>query len=110
MKSNINIGIIGVPSSAGARQNGQERAPQSFRRAGLIENLHSAGLEVADLGDLPEFRFQPDQLHPKAQNLQPVVEVVKGVAKQVEGAVRDNAIPIVLGGDARLHWVFLPDW
>jgi arginase len=96
------IGIIGVPSSAGARQTGQERAPQSFRRAGFIENLHSVGLEVSDFGDLPEVPFQPDQQHPKAQNLQLVVEVVKRVANQVDVALRDNAIPVVLGGDCTI--------
>ena len=61
------ICIIGVPSSAGARRTGQERAPQSFRRAGFIEQLHSAGLEVIDMGDLSEVAFRPDQQHPKAQ-------------------------------------------
>ena len=96
------IGIIGVPSSVGARQTGQERAPQSFRRAGFIENLHSVGLEVSDFGDLPEVPFQPDQQHPKAQNLQLVVEVVKRVANQVDVALRDNAIPVVLGGDCTI--------
>jgi arginase len=96
------IGIIGVPSSAGARQSGQEEAPQLFRQAGFIENLHSVGLEVNDYGDLPEVPYQPDQQHPKSQNLQLVVEVVNRVANQVEGALRDNAIPIVIGGDCTI--------
>ncbi len=96
------IGIIGVPSSAGARRTGQERAPQAFRQAGFIEHLQSAGLEVIDFGDPPEVLFQPDQQHPKAQNLQLVVDVAKRVANQVEGAVRDNALPIVLGGDCTI--------
>jgi arginase len=96
------IGIIGVPSSAGARRTGQEQAPQSFRQAGLIENLQSSGLEVSDFGDLAEVPFQPDRQHPQAQNLQLVVAVVKRVAKQVESAVRDNAIPVVLGGDCTI--------
>ena len=96
------IGIIDVPSSAGARRTGQERAPQAFRQAGFIEHLQSAGLEVIDFGDLPEVPFRPDQQHPKAQNLQLVVDVAKRVANQVEGAVRDNALPIVLGGDCTI--------
>jgi len=49
------IGIIGVPSSAEARQTGQERVPQSFRRVGFIEHLHSAGLELSDFDDLLGF-------------------------------------------------------
>jgi arginase len=96
------ICIVGVPSSAGARQTGQERAPQSFRRAGFIEHLHSAGLEVIDLGDLPEVPYRPDQQHPKAQNLQLVVDVANRVTNKVEGAVRDDALPIILGGDCTI--------
>ena len=77
------IGIIDVPSSAGARRTGQERAPQAFRQAGFIEHLQSAGLEVIDFGDPPEVLFQPDQQHPEAQNLQLVVDVAQRVANQV---------------------------
>ena len=96
------ICVVGVPSSVGARRTGQERAPQAFRQAGFIEHLQSAGLEVTDFGDLPEVLFQPDQQHPKAQNLKLVVDVARRVANQVEIAVRDNALPIVLGGDCTI--------
>jgi arginase len=96
------IGIIGVPSSAGARQTGQEQAPQWFRRAGFLEHLQAAALDVCDFGNLPEVPFRPDQQHPKAQNLQLVIEVARRVANQVDAAVRDNAIPIVLGGDCTI--------
>jgi arginase len=101
-KTMTKIAIIGVPSSAGARQTGQEKAPQAYRRAGLIEQLRSAGLTATDFGDLPEASFQPDLQHPKAQNLQLVVDVAKRVANQVESAVRDNALPMVLGGDCTI--------
>jgi len=96
------LGIIGVPSSAGARQTGQEQAPQAYRKAGLIELLHSAGLSVIDFGDLPETPFKPDRQHPKAQNLLLVTEVVRRVAGQVEEALRQNALPVVLGGDCTI--------
>ena len=59
------VAVIGVPSSAGAHGIGQERVPQSFRRAGFSERLHSAGLEVIDFGDLPEVSFRPVPQHPK---------------------------------------------
>jgi len=96
------VAIIGVPSSAGARRTGQERAPQSFRRAGFIGYLQSGGMNVIDLGDLPEVLFQPDQENPKAQNLQLVVDVAKSVAELVENAKCENYIPIVLGGDCSI--------
>ena len=82
---------IGVPSSAGAIQTGQERAPQLLRQAGLIGHLQSASSEVVDYGNLSEVRFQPDQKNPKAQNLQLVADVVGRVADKVQGAILDNA-------------------
>ena len=96
------VGIIGVPSSAGARQTGQEQAAQAFRQASLNEHLRSAGLSVTDFGDLPEVPFRPDPQHPKSQNLQLVVEVAKNVADQVEEVVRKGCLPVVLGGDCTI--------
>ena len=96
------IGIIGVPSSAGARQTGQEQATRAYREASLIEHLRLAGHSVTDFGDLPEVPFRSDQQHPKAQNLQLVVEVAKRVADQVDAVVRDHDLPIVLGGDCTI--------
>jgi arginase len=96
------IGIIGVPSSAGARQTGQEQATRAYRQASFNEHLRLVGLSVTDFGDLPEVLFRPDQQHPKAQNLQLVVEVAKRVANQVEAVVRDHDLPIVLGGDCTI--------
>ncbi len=96
------IGIVGVPSSAGARQTGQEQAPRAYRQASLTERLRSAGLSVTDFGDLPEIPFRPDQQHPKAQNLQLVIELTSHVAEQVKVVVGDSALPIVLGGDCTI--------
>lgn len=45
------LGLIGVPSSAGAYAPGQEQAPAALREAGLVERLTSAGIEVVDHGD-----------------------------------------------------------
>ena len=93
------VAVIGVPSSAGAHGIGQERTPQSFRRAGIIEHLQSSGLEVIDFGDLPDVSFRPDAQHPKHQNLALVCDVATQVADQVDIAVRQQLKPIVLGGD-----------
>lgn len=93
------IAVIGVPSSAGARQTGQELAPSSFREAGLVGRLCSAGLQVVDFGDLPKIAYNPDYKDPKRQNLAQVREVTIRVAKEVSRAIESNAKPIVLGGD-----------
>jgi arginase len=96
------VAVIGVPSSAGARRIGQELAPKSFRRAGFIERLCSAGLEVIDFGDLPEVSFRPDPQHPKQQNFALVFDVAQRVADQINIAVRQQLKPVVLGGDCTI--------
>jgi arginase len=45
------IGVIGVPTSAGAFAPGQEAAPQALRAAGLVKRLQEHGLEVQDHGE-----------------------------------------------------------
>ena len=96
------IAVIGVPSSAGARRIGQERAPQSFRQAALIERLRASGLHVDDLGDLNPVAFRPDKDSPKEQNTVLVLDVAARVAQQVSNALQQNAKPIVLGGDCTI--------
>ena len=96
------VAVIGVPSSAGAHGVGQEKAPQSFRRAGFIELLSSIGLDVTDFGDLPEVSYRPDTHHPKQQNLAIVSDVIKQVTEQVNRSMFQDAKPIVLGGDCTI--------
>src|SRR6478672_3296660 len=94
--------VIGVPSSAGARRTGQERAPDSFRRAGLIEGLRAGGREVIDSGDLDQLTFRPDPTNPQQQNLDLVLDMTKRLARQVSDSDIDDAKAIVLGGDCTI--------
>jgi arginase len=96
------MAFIGVPSSAGARQVGQERAPRCLRLAGLLENLRSGGHDIVDLGDLPEVSFSPDRQNPRQQNLTRVLGVLEQVVRAVDRAVADRAWPLVVGGDCTL--------
>jgi len=96
------LALIGVPSSAGARRTGQEQAPAALRAAGLLERLREAGLDVADFGDLPPVPFRPDPDHPRQQNLPLVMEVARLVAEQVDRALTEHRVPLVLGGDCSL--------
>ena len=96
------IKIIAVPSSAGARRIGQERAPESFRRAGLTKALEAGGIEVVDFVYLDQVVFRPDPAHAREQNLDLVLQVAQRVTEQVSEAVAQNAKPIVLGGDCTI--------
>jgi arginase len=96
------LGLIGVPSSAGAHGPGQEKAPAALRQAGLLGALREAGLEVEDLGDLPVTRFQPDPADRKRQSRSPVINVARQVADRVAAAVARDLVPLVLGGDCTI--------
>ena len=96
------LGLIGVPSSAGAHGPGQEKAPGALRQAGLLGALRETGLTVEDLGDLPVTRFQPDPANRKSQSLSRVVMVARQVADRVATAVDRDLVPLVLGGDCSI--------
>lgn len=96
------LGLIGVPSSAGAHGPGQEKAPAALRQAGLLGALREAGLTVEDLGDLPVTRFKPDPSNRKRQSRPQVIKVAREVADRVAAAVERDLVPLVLGGDCTI--------
>jgi arginase len=93
------VGVIGVPTSAGAFAPGQEKAPHALREAGLVQLLRDGGFEVSDYGDCPVWRWRPDRERPRAQNLGKVVEIVRHTAQRVDEAVLAREMSVVLGGD-----------
>src|SRR5688500_4757176 len=95
--------VVGAPSSAGAYAPGQERAPGALRRAGLLDRLVERGVEVADAGDVPAFRWRPDRARPFAQNLEAVLATVRAVAARVEPIVAAGDVALVLGGDCTVE-------
>jgi arginase len=93
------LGVIGVPTSAGAFAPGQEQAPHALREAGLVDLLRRPGVEVRDHGDRELFRWRPDRENRRAQNLGTVVEVVQDTARRVREAIAEREVTLVLGGD-----------
>lgn len=93
------LGVIGVPTSAGAFAPGQEQAPRALRAARLVDLLRRAGVEVFDHGDCELFRWRPDRENRRAQNLGKVVEVVRDTARRVRAAIGEHEVTLVLGGD-----------
>ncbi len=93
------VGVIGVPTSAGAFAPGQEQAPAALRQAGLVQLLRDSGVEVSDYGDREGWRWRPDRERPNAQNLPWVVEIIDDTAARVVESVLAEEITVVLGGD-----------
>ncbi|MDQ6710694.1 MAG: arginase family protein [Candidatus Dormibacteraeota bacterium] len=94
--------LVGAPTSAGAHGPGQEKAPAALRRAGLIEALRSANVDLDDAGDLPIALFHPDPANRRAQNASRVASVATQVADQVVAVVRRGHLPFVIGGDCTI--------
>jgi len=102
VRSGRPIAIVGVPSSAGARARGPERAPGALRAAGLLTALQANGIDVVDRGDLPRTEFRADEDCPKLQNLGLVCRVARDVAREVRLASGTGGMPVVLGGDCTI--------
>ncbi len=96
------IAVIGVPTSAGSHHAGQDRAPAALREAGFACRLREAGMDVADLGDVPGAVFTPDAAGATARSLASVVQVAGAVADAVAAALAGQRLPVVLGGDCTI--------
>jgi arginase len=97
------LAVLGAPTSAGAFAPGQEQAPAALREAGLLDRLGAEGLEAADLGDSPVWRWRPDTARPRAQNLAEVARIARETAERVARARAEAAFLLVLGGDCTIE-------
>jgi arginase len=98
----VTFALIGVPTSLGAHGPGQEQAPGALRRAGLVERLAAAGVELHDQGDLPVARYPGSAGDPRQRNLDAVVQVAGRVADRVQAALDQGLRPLVVGGDCTI--------
>lgn len=96
------LGLVGVPSSAGAFAPGQEKAPSALRKAGLVRGLIEAGIEVTDHGDGQVRRWRPDRNNRRAMNVAAVVEVIHETSGRVSELLRIGQLAVVLGGDCTI--------
>jgi len=93
------VALIGVPSSLGGLPLGSERGPEALRRAGLVARLRAAGLEVADLGDVPVPDGRLHRSRYSGDDLAPFESVARWVAKYAWRAYAEGMVPLLIGGD-----------
>jgi arginase len=96
------VSILGVPTSAGSHNPGQEKAPAAWRAAGLVDGLKRAGLDVEDRGDLPAEPFRPSSPVGGIRDEERVVAVAQAVAGEVASIRAAGRLPLVLGGDCTI--------
>lgn len=96
------ISVLGVPTSAGSHNPGQELAPAAWREAGLIEALRAAGLDVEDRGDLPAEPFRPVSPDGGLRDADRVAAIARKVSASVAEIRAAGRLPLVLGGDCTI--------
>ena len=96
------VTVLGVPTSAGSHNPGQEKAPAAWRAAGLIGELQAAGLDVEDRGDLEATPYRPVEPDGGLRDTDRVAEVIRRVAAEVAAIRAAGRLPLVLGGDCTI--------
>ncbi len=96
------LGVLGVPTSAGSHNGGQEKAPAALRSAGLVEALAAYGADVKDFGDLPTERHRPVPRKEGVRDLDRVMAVARRAAARVAEIGAEGRVPLVLGGDCTI--------
>ncbi|TFG62915.1 MAG: arginase [Spirochaetales bacterium] len=100
----MKLGIIGVPQDIGSAKRGVDMGPSAIRVAGLRKVLEKLGHEVADFGNLSCFDIDqnPHYMDSKPRELnylKPIIETCLKVKTEVEKALGQGCMPLVLGGD-----------
>jgi arginase len=95
-------GVVGIPTSAGARTPGLEKGPAALRDAGIIDAVRLTGSDVHDHGDISTFRWRPDPEHLHAQNVPAAARTAVDTASAVERILARGEMPLVLGGDCTI--------
>ena len=94
------ITFIGVPLDLGAGRRGVDMGPSAFRVADIHARVRSLGYEVADRGDIDVFIQEThDPGDPRMKYLREIRQTCEGVRDEVDAALAEGAMPVVLGGD-----------
>ena len=92
--------LIGVPMDLGADRRGVDMGPSAIRCAGVLERICKLGYEAQDLGDipvqLPESRVVKGS---RAKYLEEIAEACDLLRVQVNAAMEEGGVPVVVGGD-----------
>ena len=93
------VSLIGAPTDVGAGDRGARLGPDALRIAGLGEALEARGVEVLDRGNLegPRNPWQPPV--EGYRHLDQVVAWNRAVMDAMADELRQQRMPILLGGD-----------
>jgi arginase len=93
LMGNKKVKIFGVPLDLGANKLGVDMGPDAIRYAGLLEALAFNNIEYSDYGNLRIADRRGREVK------ETIKEVSEELAELVYEAMKDDFIPIILGGD-----------
>ncbi|MCF7201870.1 arginase [Pseudomonas oligotrophica] len=93
------VSLVGAPTDVGAGARGASMGPEALRVAGLAAALRARGFEVLDRGNLsgPANPWQPPQQG--YRHLPEVIAWNQAVHDALYAELREERLPILLGGD-----------
>jgi arginase len=96
----VRVDVIGVPMDLGADRRGVDMGPSAIRYAGLNAAIAALGIATRDRGNIPvRVAEEASPAEAQAKYFPIIAEACEALADLVEGAVREGALPLVLGGD-----------
>jgi arginase len=94
------VAVIGANLDLGAGRRGVDMGPSAIRYAGLASRLDELGYEYVDLGNVETAVAEATEIgDERARFLPQIKETSQRIAQLVSRTVRDEFVPIVLGGD-----------
>jgi arginase len=100
---NRKVAIIGVPLDLGANRRGVDMGPSAIRVTGLADRIAALGIDVKDFGDvdvpLPE---ECDIGEMNKKYADDIRDVCEDVCELVLKTMKQDRVPVVLGGDHSL--------
>ena len=94
------VAVIGAALDLGAGRRGVDMGPSAIRYAGLQERIAELGRECVDRGDVEAGVAEATEAgDPQARYLGAIIRSCGQIAVQVERAVAEGYLPLVLGGD-----------
>jgi arginase len=94
------VAVIGAALDLGSGRRGVDMGPSAIRYAGLDPRIAELGLEAVDLGNVETAVAEAtDAGDESARFLPQIKSTCERIANLVANAARDDAVPIVLGGD-----------
>ena len=94
------VAVIGAALDLGSGRRGVDMGPSAIRYAGLDPRLEDLGLEVIDCGNVETAVAEATDAGDESARFLPQIKATcERIARLVADAARDDAVPIVLGGD-----------